>query len=247
MQSEKTSVQHGYAEYSAEICNHTISAAAAAEAEAANAELRAQLDALQQDLRVSEERAEQHGQRCESLEESLSRMQHEMKGTQQELADAVAGRSAVAAQRDSLEAELCALTASRGELEQRLSASSAAAAAEAEAANAELRAQLDALQSDLRLAVYSRDAHAAEVVNLFHIRLEESRAALLQIQEASRTFQQFSDIFETRFCVLQQRLIDEQHRSKTASEEADKHIAELKVQQKAMQSVLTVNGDSAKE
>jgi hypothetical protein len=260
MQSVKTFDQRGYPGNSTETHKHSISrhgiqarldnefhsqlhrVKAAVEAEAANAELRAQLDALQRDLKASEERMEQHGRRSQLLEQSLSRMQHEMKGTQLELADAVAGRSAVSAQGDSLEAELCALTASRSELEQRLSASIAAAAnaKEAEAANAELRAQLDALQRDLQSAVDLNDSHAAEIARVIQLRLEESRSALLESQEAATSFQQYSDMAETRFHALQQNLCDALQQSKKAAAEADMHNAELRAQLKAMQCAKAV-------
>ena len=114
------------------------------------------------------------------------------------------------------------------------------AAVEAEAANAELRAQLDALQRDLQSAVHLNDSHAAEIARVIQLRLEESRSAILESQEAATSFQQYSDMVETRFHALQQNLCDALQQSKKAAAEADMHNAELRAQLKAMQCAKAV-------
>ena len=92
--SASTSDEHGngksfQAELHRLLQSHQQMSDAASKADAVNAQLTAEINALRQELIGSESCAEEHSRRCAFLEDSLSRLQHEMKGLQQALADAV--------------------------------------------------------------------------------------------------------------------------------------------------------------
>jgi hypothetical protein len=295
--------RHEYDGVDCDVHSQLQATEAAAEADAVNAELRAQLDAMQQDIRASDARTEQHGRRCATLEESLSRLQNEMMRAQQELADAVADRSQVCAERDALEAELSSLAVSRDELDRRLTASSVALvdseaascvlvqerdlisarledakqqlsdaherltrSAEADAVNAELRSpfgpipnlfsldhtvsaqhcpscallqdSFNKLHFELVSTQQARDNSEAEVVNLIHLRLKESNAALLESQEAARNFKLYCDIIENKSIKAQQELSDAHQQMKAAALEAEAANGELRAQLVKLQQEL---------
>jgi chromosome segregation ATPase len=80
-----------------------------ADAAALHAELKVQVEKFTKQVMASEACAEQQRRRCASLEDSIGRLQQEMKTSQQALADCVADRANDAKRRDALEAEIADL------------------------------------------------------------------------------------------------------------------------------------------
>jgi len=80
-----------------------------ADAAALHAELRVQVEKFTKQVTASEACTEQHRRRCASLEDSIGRLQQEMKTSQQALADCVTDRANDAKRRDALEAEVADL------------------------------------------------------------------------------------------------------------------------------------------
>jgi hypothetical protein len=177
------------------------------------AELKAQIEALHEEIRARDASTDEHSRRCASLQDCLTQLRLEMTGMQQELAGAVAAGSHASAQRDALEGELRTLVASHDELKQRLSASTAAiTASEAAARVVELeRDSIAARLGDAQQQLSDMNVQRAGAAAQADAVIAELKAQIEALHEEIRARDASTDEHSRRCTFLQYFLLEFQH------------------------------------